>query len=194
VQLVNGASSASTSGTFTIAAGEVNTDVVKPVVIAGPTTGVWATDNTIGITMEVLLMGTGQANIFATNGNVFELFDVGLYEGAVAPSFQLSDYAAEYALCQRYWQFLGGNSAAALLIQGYGFAAGAVVSHSYPIKQMRATPTVAAVGSFTTGNVASVNLFADVNVIGVQVTATAAGSVSWYANTAGVRLTLNARM
>jgi hypothetical protein len=40
-----------------------------------------------------------------TNGNVFELFDVGLYEGAVAPAFQLPDYVPELLTCKRYCYF-----------------------------------------------------------------------------------------
>lgn len=104
VQVVNSVSSSSASGTFTIAAGEVNTDVVKTVTIAGPTTGAWTKDNTAGIVLEVLLLAAGQANVFATNGNVFELFDAGAYEGNIAPPFAVPDYAHELSLCRRYWQ------------------------------------------------------------------------------------------
>jgi hypothetical protein len=52
-----------------------------------------------------------------TVGNVFELFDVGLYEGNTAPDFVVPDYASELRTCQRYWEnpwfsgmWLGGGS------------------------------------------------------------------------------------
>lgn len=35
------------------------------------------------MTLQVLLVAAGQANIFATNGNVLELFAVGIYDGSV---------------------------------------------------------------------------------------------------------------
>ena len=41
-----------------------------------------------------------------TVGNVFELFDVSLTEGSVAPPFQVPDYASELALCQRYYRIV----------------------------------------------------------------------------------------
>lgn len=104
--LQNNATDATLSGSFTIAAGEVNTDVVKSVTFAGATSGTWAQDNTNGMYVYVYLMQAGGANVFATNGNVFELFDAGLYEGATAPSFQCPDYASELLLCQRYYQLV----------------------------------------------------------------------------------------
>lgn len=104
--LQNNATDTTLSGTFTIAAGEVNTDVVKSVTFAGATSGTWAQDNTNGMYVYVYLMQSGGANVFATNGNVFELFDVGLYEGATAPPFQCPDYASELLLCQRYYQLV----------------------------------------------------------------------------------------
>ena len=117
--LQNNATDTTLSGSFTIAAGEVNTDVVKSVTFAGATSGTWAQDNTNGMYVYVYLMQSGGANIFATNGSVFELFDAGLYEGATAPPFQCPDYASELLLCQRYYQLIpwgieayapGGNS------------------------------------------------------------------------------------
>jgi hypothetical protein len=41
-----------------------------------------------------------------TASNVFQLFDVGLYEGPVAPAFVVPDYASELALCQRYFEWV----------------------------------------------------------------------------------------
>lgn len=94
------------SGFFTIAAGEANTDVYKSVVFTGPTSGNYTTGNTGGAHMQVELVSgiSGQFNFLGTSGNVFELFDVGLYEGSVAPAFQLPDFERELQACQRYWE------------------------------------------------------------------------------------------
>ena len=111
---------------YVIAAGEANIDVVKSVTLTLDTTGTWKTDNTQGLYVSWSLMcganyrtvsgvwtavgGNGsigtanQFNFMGTNGNVFELFDVSLTEGTVAPPFQVPDYASELALCQRYYE------------------------------------------------------------------------------------------
>jgi hypothetical protein len=108
---------------YTVAAGEANTDVIKSVTIPGDVTGTWAADNTIGLSICFCLMAgstyqtpagiwtagnflgsSNQFNFMGTNGNVFELFDVGLYQGSAPPAFQVPDYASELALCLRYWE------------------------------------------------------------------------------------------
>lgn len=109
---------------YTIAAGEANTDVVKTVTLTLDTTGMWLSDNGRGLDLRFFLMGgtnyqtatpntwlagafyctANQFNIMGTNGNVFELFDVGLYEGAVAPAFQVPDFVSELQVCQRYFE------------------------------------------------------------------------------------------
>jgi hypothetical protein len=61
--------------------------------------GAWgAGSNIIGSSNQFNFMGSGS--------NVFELFDVGLYEGSVAPAFQVPDYASELLACRRYWRKL----------------------------------------------------------------------------------------
>ena len=107
---------------YVIAPGEANTDVVKSVTIALDKAGTWLSDNNTGLTIIwTLMMGStfqtsanswvggnflataNQFNFMGTAGNVFELFDVSLTEGTVAPAFQVPDYASELALCQRYY-------------------------------------------------------------------------------------------
>lgn len=96
--------SSSVGGTFTIAAGEVNTDVTKTVTIQLPTSGNYVSTNAVGAHLQFVLMQAIQTpNVLATVGNVFELFDVGLYEGASAPAFQLPDYANTLLDCLRYY-------------------------------------------------------------------------------------------
>jgi len=137
---------------YVVAAGEANTDTVKTVTIPGDVAGTWVADNTTGLVVRWALMaGTNyqqtagswqssgitaspnQFNLFGTNGNTFELFDVGLYEGAVAPPFMVPDYVSELALCQRYYT----QCVNSVLCPVVGNIA---VPTAFPVP-MRATPT-----------------------------------------------------
>lgn len=124
VAVRNGAPNRIIVGEYTITAGQANSDVVRSVTFAGDTTGTWAFDNTTGMELIFVLMAgssfvqspnnwSGASSVFATSnqfnllgtvGNVFELFDVGLYEGSSAPPFQLPDFNDELDRCQRYWE------------------------------------------------------------------------------------------
>jgi hypothetical protein len=116
-------------GEYTIAAGEANIDVIKSVTLTADVTGNWNTINSGGIQINFALMvganyaavpgswGAGgssgtvgsvnQFNFMGTAGNVFELFDVGLYQGSVAPAFQVPPYDQELQTCRRYFQVTG---------------------------------------------------------------------------------------
>lgn len=59
--------------------------------------GPWATDGT------PMLASAGQGNFMAAVGNTFELFDVGLYDGAIAPPFVVPDIADDLRHCRRYY-------------------------------------------------------------------------------------------
>jgi hypothetical protein len=111
---------------FVISAGEANTEVVKTITIPGDTTGTWRTDNTgvgffIGWALHsgstygngaagwqagFKLAITGQYNFLSVASNVFELFDVGLYEGSIAPTYQVPEYSVELLKCQRYLEYV----------------------------------------------------------------------------------------
>jgi hypothetical protein len=121
IGLRNSASNRSYVAEFTIAAGEANTDVVKSVTVALDQSGTWLKDNGIGLEITFNLMvgstyqtaagvwtagsftaSSNQFNFMGTLSNVFELFDVGLYDGA-SPEFQVPDYPAELLACARYF-------------------------------------------------------------------------------------------
>lgn len=123
----NGAFNRSYGVAFVISAGQANTDTTQTIIIPGDVTGSWP--NTTAASMEVwitLATGTGQAkapntwlatsaiaitgmsnNSLATVGNVFELFDVGLYLDAdvtgIPPFWEIPIEADELAVCQRYF-------------------------------------------------------------------------------------------
>jgi hypothetical protein len=127
VRLTNSASNRSYVTTITIAGGEINTDLLRTVVIPGDTSGTWLTDTGIGMYLQITLaagttwQGTagswqgsnitttsGQTNFMGTASATFELFDVGLYVDAlaigVAPPFEVPDFADDLWSCQRYVQ------------------------------------------------------------------------------------------
>jgi hypothetical protein len=98
------------------------------VTIPGETTGTWATDNTIGLSLRFNL-GTGTnyqtaspntwlaGNYLAATGSTqfvnqtagatLNITGVQLEAGTVATSFENRPIGTEFALCQRYYQFSG---------------------------------------------------------------------------------------
>jgi hypothetical protein len=140
---------------YVIAAGESLNDVVKSVTIPGDTLGTWLADNRAGLyidwiiaagsALKVATAGSWGASNIATanqsNGIAvttgFELFDVSLTEGSVAPPFQLPDYASELALCKRYWQKFN-----TVVVD----TTSASQSTIFPV-EMRASPTVTGGGA-----------------------------------------------
>ena len=110
---------------FTVPPGQANTDTVQTIIVAPPTDGNFTTAGGFQLTFHVAVGpysrggasgvwstltyrgDVSNTNGFATVGNTFELFDVGLYadpyKTGVAPPFVLPDYARELRRCQRYW-------------------------------------------------------------------------------------------
>ncbi|MCK1543441.1 hypothetical protein IVB12_16105 [Bradyrhizobium sp. 179] len=212
VTIRNGGSNRSYVSEITITAAEANTDVVKSVVVPLDTTGTWLTDTGIGMSVSVTLMGgsgflavpntwtasnviatANQFNFMGTVGNVFELFDVGLYEGTSAPAFQLSDLASELAICQRYyWQ---ESQTSAIYNEGTSTGSGSnalAATLRYPVP-MRATPTVTSPTWASTGIAAPVATYVWTNGCVFQgVSNSGSGSRMYMQNTSTIKL--NARM
>jgi hypothetical protein len=162
ISLGNASGGRSYVAEYTISAGEANTDVVKSVTVSLDQTGTWLSDNGIGLVVYWCL-GAGSAwqgspgswqsafalgsanqfNLFGTNGNVFELFDVGLYEGVVAPAFQLPDYPSELLACKRYWQKLRVGYQSGTVTNGSSYGPGPVMFSV----ATRAVPTIAQISN-----------------------------------------------
>jgi hypothetical protein len=127
VRLTNSAVNRSYVTTFTIAGGEINTDLVRTIVIPGDTSGTWLTDTGVGCAFQITLasgttfQGTSgawqtgnfsttsaQTNFMGTGSATFELFDVGLYVDhfniGTAPSWELPAWDEDLRRCKRYWQ------------------------------------------------------------------------------------------
>ena len=189
VTIANGASNRNYAAEYVIAAGEANTDVIKSVTIPGDVTGTWPTGNVAGIYLQWSLMcgstyaiapntwsatttigSSNQFNFMGTNGNVFELFDVSLTEGNVAPPFQVPDYASELEACRRYYQQVGGANAFER------FADGQCLSTTSSEFQMFFNPVMRSAPSFTPSGTTGV-FSAAASVIGLSGLSAGAASI-----------------
>lgn len=172
VTFINNAANRSYVAEYTISVGEANTDVYKSITIPGDTSGTWLKDTGAGIEVRWGLMvgstlqqaagswGTGnvlgssnQFNFMGTISNVFELFDVGLYDGGAAPAFQVPDYASELQLCKRYFQIRRADASTAQYLgpfQSYATTGAIGLAWTIPV-ELRATPTItiSAAGDFS---------------------------------------------
>lgn len=115
-------------GTFTVGAGEVNTDLVRSFIIPGDTTGAWLDGTNLGMELFIILgAGTnyigsanwnagnyltvaGATNFMANAGATFELFDVGLYVDTdttrIVPIYEIPDIIDDFRACSRYYQLV----------------------------------------------------------------------------------------
>lgn len=126
VYLTNSAGTRTYVTTITIAGGEINTDLLRTIVIPGDTSGTWLTDTGVGFQIGITLAAgttfqttagswqagnflttSAQTNFMGTASATFELFDVGLYVDhlnvGAAPSWELPAFDADLRACYRYY-------------------------------------------------------------------------------------------
>ena len=86
---------------------------------------------------------SNQFNFIGTNGNIFELFDVSLTEGTVAPPFVVPDYPSELAACQRYYYRINSATSLTHVAVLHNYATTSVHGRvaDFPTT-MRASPTI----------------------------------------------------
>lgn len=122
----NAAGTRSFVRSFVIIAAFANVDTEQVFVIPGETTGAWPVDNTRAMVLSITVAcgatyqvaaGTwqngdfrgaaGMSNGLATAGNVFNVFDVGLYEDVsgqgTPPQWRFPDHVDNLRDCQRYY-------------------------------------------------------------------------------------------
>ena len=165
--LFNSVANRSYPFSYTISA--ANTFEQKSITIAGDTSGTWAGTNGVGIYVIIALgvgstysgtagawagttynSATGATNLMATNGATFYITGVQLEKGSTATSFDYRPYGTELALCQRYYQYWGGETA-------YGYFGGTVEVISTTVGflpmilnvPMRAAPTFTYAGALS---------------------------------------------
>jgi hypothetical protein len=114
---------------FTYTINSANTFEYKTVTITGDTSGTWTRDSSIGLrvlfnlgqgstystTANAWASGyygsvTGTTNLLATNGATLYITGVQLEKGTTASTFEFRSYGKELMLCQRYYQYIGGES------------------------------------------------------------------------------------
>lgn len=112
---------------FTYAISASNTWEQKTVTVAGDTSGTWVTNNGLGIRVRFgigagstfsgtagawagsnFFSATGAVSVVGTSGATFYITGVQLEKGSTATSFDYRPYGTELALCQRYYEKLGG--------------------------------------------------------------------------------------
>ena len=155
---------------FSYTISSANTWTQISITIPGDTTGTWGTTNGIGIHVNFSLgMGstfsstanswqagnyvsvTGSTSVVGTNGATWYITGVQLEVGSTATPFERRMYGQELALCQRYYQYFGGENA-------YNYFGGTASITSttnafLPIifmTQMRAAPSFTYVGALST--------------------------------------------
>ncbi len=157
-------------GSFTIAAGEVNTDVLRTFIVPGDTTGAWLDGINIGAELFVSLgVGAtfqgvagwnagnfislaGTTNFMATAGNTLELFDVGLYVDhdatGIVPPWTLPVYDDDLRGCMRYYQNIRA-------IHDFYTPGSSIVDRRnwYLPVVMRTTPSIVSISNINVANV-----------------------------------------
>ena len=180
----------------TYAINSANTWEYKTITVPGDTSGTWLTDNSTGITLNYdlgvfgpttstlnsWLSGdvrgvVGSVKLITTVGATFRITGVQLEVGSVATPFERRPFGTELALCQRYYERVGGGSCGSSstnrFAQSMAFKfsvtkrAAPTITHlaNYTLiwagqDQFTATATVAdraSVGGFTSGTTVSIS-------------------------------------
>jgi hypothetical protein len=166
---------------FTYTISSANTFEQKSITVAGDTTGTWATNNTVGIYLNLDLGSgsnfkntasawvaaksfgaTGATNLISTVSATFYITGVQLEKGTVATSFDFRDYGRELILCQRYCTKFGGISTNDAF--GSGFSAGSTFYIYVPLPvAMRTTPSFTVYGTASDINTTAPGIAAAAN-------------------------------
>jgi hypothetical protein len=179
---------------YTISA--ANTWEQKSVTIVGDTTGTWigatngtglyawfnlGTGSTGSTTANAWAAGayyapTGATSVVGTNTATFYITGVQLEKGSTATSFDYRPYGTELALCQRYYEVIGGLYGA-----GYNSASAGVaqiINFSVP---KRVTPTMATLTlpNYAANSSGFATALPSTNGFAFYAIATALGSISW---------------
>ena len=154
------------TGTFTVTSSLTNysTQISIP---AAATTGI-----------EVVL------TVGAQTSGTWVVGNMQLEKGSTATSFDYRPYGTELALCQRYYQFIGGTANGFPIIQGYNTASNDVRTPiSFPVA-MRTTPTATKNGTWSVSNCSQpvIDFMSDAG-FAIKVVVTLSGGFNTYPDT-----------
>ena len=191
---------------YTISA--ANTWETKTITITGDTTGTWLTTNGIGVTVRLGLgvgstysgtagawaasdfrSATGATSVVGTNGATFYITGVQLERGTQATSFEYRQYGQELALCQRYYEIIGGGGQS-IYIRAYSAASAPLASSMVFAVAKRAAPTLTKVGTWAVANCAQPTVSGgSTSAFNIQATATSSADTYFLANTSSEYVT-----
>ncbi len=193
---------------FSYTISSANTWEYKTITITGDTTGTWLTTNGLGLALRIGLgvgstylgtagawaaganyfSATGATSVVGTNGATFYITGVQLEVGSTATSFDYRPYGTELALCQRYYQVVGGNTGDLNSITGRYYAtSGIYVANQYQFPvQMRANATMTVGGTFAVLNCGQpIALHAGDKTWAWQALTSGTGQIQVYSNNSG---------
>lgn len=124
-----------------------------------------------------------------------DIAQVQLEPGDVATPFEHRSYGQELALCQRYFQFVGGQNNSFPLWQSY-YTINNYAVWPMPFKtEMRASPTSTIVGTWQTVNIGTLALlYINNQGFGIGGLASSTGLIEVYPNSSDDRLTFSAEL
>jgi hypothetical protein len=146
---------------FSYTISSANTWTTISLTIPGDTTGTWATDTSIGISVffgigvgstysgtagswasGAYFSATGAVSIVGTNGATFYITGVQLEKGSVATPFENRIYSDELAMCQRYCYVQNNNGNNPPVATGYWSGSTNVEAYIFFPVTMRASPSL----------------------------------------------------
>jgi hypothetical protein len=190
-----------------------NTWTQITITIAGDTSGTWGSTNGTGLIVNFSLgsgsnysntagswtasasySATGATSVVGTNGATFYVTGVQLEVGSSATGFEYVDYTTQLAMCQRYYQQLGGAVQYDIICQAYGVAANSVsLQLTYP--SMRAAPTATKIGTWSTANCAQPLIVAPgINCVAINSLVTASNPMQFNTTGTSTYITLSAEL
>jgi hypothetical protein len=145
-----------------------NTWEKKTIIVSGPTTGTFPSDNSASIKLTFSISGntsgafatstlntwqttdfrysTNQTNLAGTSSATWDItgvqLEVGTFDSNSIPAFQFEDRATSLARCQRYTQVFGGNNDRETLATGCCSSSTAQTNLIHHLVQMRTTPSL----------------------------------------------------
>jgi hypothetical protein len=130
-----------------------------------------------------------------TAGLTWTIGNVQLEKGSTATSFDYRPYGTELALCQRYYQFVGGTASGFPMFQGYS---GAAVNFRQPISfpvAMRSAPTATKLGTWNVNNCGQPSAdFISANGFSFLIAVSGSGAFDCYPNTTDDLITFSSEL
>ena len=140
---------------------------------------------------------TGVEVVFTVGAQISGTWTIGnvqLELGLVSSTFESRTYGQELALCQRYFQKIGGSIQYDILLQAYGIG-GTQNSYSAPLPvMMRAAPTSTKIGTWFVSNCGQPTVTAGAASFGIASVVTASTVMQYNTQDASTYLTFSAEL